>query len=72
MTNLTNEKEGITVIGLNRPNAKNAFSFSLTSGLFKTVENLAYDNSVRAVVLRSLVPDVFCAGYLYFLIFIHI
>lgn len=62
MTNLTDDKEGITVVGLNRPAAKNAFSFSLTSGLFEAVESLAYDTSVRAVILRSLVPDVFCAG----------
>lgn len=47
---------------MNRPKAKNAFSISLVQKLRQHVDNLALDRSIRVLVLRSLVPDIFCAG----------
>lgn len=56
------KRQGIAVISLNRPKAKNSFSISLVKKLRSHVDYLAQDNSVRVLILRSLVPGVFCAG----------
>lgn len=56
------ERRGIVSIGLNRPKAKNAFSISLVKKLRNYVDLLAADKSVRVLIIRSLVPQVFCAG----------
>lgn len=59
---MTEDKQGIAVIGLNRGPAKNAFSRSLVDSLIDTVDVLKHDKNVRVVILRSLVPGIFCAG----------
>lgn len=59
---LTEKRQGIAVIGLNRGPAKNAFSRSLVDSLIDAVEVLRHDKNVRVVILRSLVPGIFCAG----------
>ncbi|XP_055849165.1 methylglutaconyl-CoA hydratase, mitochondrial [Episyrphus balteatus] len=59
---LSDKKEGITVLGLNRPAAKNAFSRSLVNRFTSILSDLAHDKHTRVVVLRSLTPGVFCAG----------
>lgn len=59
---MTEEKQGIAIIGLNKPATKNAFSRSLVDSFTKTLDVLAHDKNVRVVVIRSLVPGVFCAG----------
>ena len=59
------EREGqgrIAVLGFNRPEAKNSLSKNLLRNLQETLEKLRYDNETRVVVLRSLVPGIFCAG----------
>jgi len=53
---------GIAVVSINRPEAKNALSINLMGLFEKHMDTLAVDRNVRAVVLRSLVPGVFCAG----------
>ncbi|XP_054277054.1 methylglutaconyl-CoA hydratase, mitochondrial-like [Macrosteles quadrilineatus] len=53
---------GVIVFGLNRPSARNALGSSLTSSLMNAVEKIHLDQNARVVVLRSLVPGVFCAG----------
>lgn len=68
MLHLTGSDAGIAVIGLNRPAAKNAFSRSLVDRLTAIVRQLPHQqpaddhHAVRCVILRSLVPGVFCAG----------
>ncbi|XP_035894184.1 methylglutaconyl-CoA hydratase, mitochondrial [Anopheles stephensi] len=63
LTYLTEEdKQGIAVLGLNRPKARNSFSKSLVNHLLDAIEVLAHDKNVRVVILRSLVPGIFCAG----------
>uniref|UniRef100_A0A182N3A6 Signal peptidase complex subunit 3 n=1 Tax=Anopheles dirus TaxID=7168 RepID=A0A182N3A6_9DIPT len=63
LTYLTEEdKQGIAVLGLNRPKARNSFSKSLVNNLLDAIEVLAHDKNVRVVILRSLVPGIFCAG----------
>lgn len=59
---LQGDKEGITVLGLNRPEAKNSFSRGLVATFSNIIEELKKDNKSRVVILRSLTPGIFCAG----------
>ncbi|XP_034476554.1 methylglutaconyl-CoA hydratase, mitochondrial [Drosophila innubila] len=59
---LEGPQKGITVLGLNRPVAKNAFSRGLVNTFKDILEEVKRDNGSRVVVLRSLTPGIFCAG----------
>ncbi|OCT97972.1 hypothetical protein XELAEV_18010200mg [Xenopus laevis] len=59
---LEGDEQGIVVLGINRPQAKNAISKSLVKSMMKMIDSLKGNNKVRTVVLRSEVPGVFCAG----------
>ncbi|XP_038598482.1 methylglutaconyl-CoA hydratase, mitochondrial-like [Tachyglossus aculeatus] len=59
---LPDEDKGIAVLGLNRPQAKNALSWNLIKQLSHSLDALKSDKKVRTVIVRSLVPGVFCAG----------
>lgn len=59
---LTGDCEGITVFGFNRPAAKNSISKNLMKELKEAIDGVRHDSSVRVVLLRSMVPGVFCAG----------
>lgn len=56
------EKSGVAIIALNRPQAKNAISARFLHLFTEAIESLKLDKSVRAVIVRSLVPGIFCAG----------
>ncbi|TNY19820.1 ClpP/crotonase-like domain-containing protein [Rhodotorula diobovata] len=53
---------GLTFLELNRASAKNALSVSLVDSLRQLVEEVRFDGSTRALILRSAVPGAFCAG----------
>lgn len=53
---------GIATVTLNRPASMNALSDEMLLTLQSTLEAIAADNAVRAVVLRSAGPH-FCAGH---------
>jgi len=59
---LTNDDKGIVVIGLNRPGSKNAINKYMIDRLLNTFKQLYNDNDTRAVIFRSLVKGIFCAG----------
>lgn len=59
---LTNEDDGIAIIGLNRLKERNALSLNLVKELNDTLDDVSSNNSIRVVLLRSLVPGIFCAG----------
>lgn len=59
---LEGERKGITVISLNRPQAKNSFSRSLVETFEHVIDELEHDNGSRCVILRSSSPGIFCAG----------
>ncbi|XP_069618426.1 methylglutaconyl-CoA hydratase, mitochondrial isoform X2 [Ranitomeya imitator] len=59
---LEGEEQGIVVLGINRPHAKNAISKGLVKSMLKAVDSLKSNSKVRTVILRSEVPGVFCAG----------
>lgn len=63
LTYLTeDDKQGIAVLGLNRPKARNSFSRALVDRILESIEVLTHDKNVRVVILRSLTPGIFCAG----------
>jgi methylglutaconyl-CoA hydratase len=59
---LTEAKQGIAVIEMNRPEAKNALGKDFVKKMFHTVDVLAGDKNVRVVIIKSAVPKVFCSG----------
>ncbi|XP_015588584.1 methylglutaconyl-CoA hydratase, mitochondrial [Cephus cinctus] len=59
---LDGKDNGIAVLGLNRPEARNAFSKSFVSQLSDTLSRIREDENIRVLIIRSLVPKVFCAG----------
>ncbi|EDW74876.1 uncharacterized protein Dwil_GK15915 [Drosophila willistoni] len=59
---LEGSQKGITVLGLNRPAAKNSFSRGMVETFGDILEDIKRDNGSRVVVLRSLSPGIFCAG----------
>lgn len=59
---LTDERQGIAVIELNREVGKNSFSRSMAKKIHECIDALSTDKNVRAVIVRSLVKGVFCAG----------
>ena len=60
---LTTTDDGIAILGFNRPEAKNSLSMGLVSRLTAILTDLEHDQyQVRAVIFRSLVPGIFCAG----------
>ncbi|XP_077156038.1 methylglutaconyl-CoA hydratase, mitochondrial isoform X2 [Ranitomeya variabilis] len=61
---LEGEEQGIVVLGINRPHAKNAISKGLVKSMLKAVDSLKSNSKVRTVILRSEVPGVFCAANL--------
>lgn len=50
------------MISLNRPKGANSLSRSLVESLENSLTTLSQDNSVRVLILRSLVRGIFCAG----------
>ncbi|EZA55068.1 hypothetical protein DMN91_009306 [Ooceraea biroi] len=59
---LDGKDNGIAVLGLNRPVARNSFGKTLVSQLNETLAAIRQNNKLRVLIVRSLVPKVFCAG----------
>jgi methylglutaconyl-CoA hydratase len=59
---LTGSDTGISVLRLNRPQAKNALGITFMSQFKSALDTLKYDPSTRVLILSSTVPKVFCAG----------
>lgn len=56
-------KEGhIAKVGLNTPETRNALGPDMLLDLFKIWEECQKDDTVRAIILYSAVPDIFCSG----------
>ncbi|GAX78781.1 hypothetical protein CEUSTIGMA_g6218.t1 [Chlamydomonas eustigma] len=59
---LSGSHEGISVINLSRPDARNAIGRQLLRELSEALSNLRQERTTRCVVLRSTVKGVFSAG----------
>jgi len=62
LEHLDGSHQGVVVMSINRPAAKNSLSKNLMRLFESHIQSLTEDVNVRAVVLRSVVPKVFCAG----------
>lgn len=59
---LKGSDSGITVFGFNRPKQKNALSANLVTELQNSLHKVMFEASTRVLIIRSLVPGIFCAG----------
>lgn len=62
LAHLDGEDAGVAVIAINRPQARNAISMQFLQLFLEALDKLKHNESVRAVIIRSLVPGIFCAG----------
>jgi len=60
---LVQTKHNICTLTLNRPEKKNSLSLELIERLRSTLEELAEDDSVRAIILRGSGNMAFCSGF---------
>jgi len=56
------DEDGVAMLTLNRPKARNALSSALMAALHETLEEIADDTAVKVVVLQGAGP-AFCAGH---------
>jgi enoyl-CoA hydratase/carnithine racemase len=61
-TVLREDRDGVTIVTLNRPSARNALSDEMLASLESLIDSIRDDRSVRTVVLASNGPH-FCAGH---------
>ncbi|MEW5302382.1 MAG: hypothetical protein WDW36_005175 [Sanguina aurantia] len=54
--------EGVSVLTLNRPSARNAIGKQMLQEVRECIANLRQEPSTRCVLVRSLASGVFCAG----------
>lgn len=59
---LDGKDNGIAVMGLNRPAARNSFGKNLVLQMNEALGTIKQNSKLRVLILRSLVPKVFCAG----------
>jgi len=62
INHLSGEDQGISVLTLNRPEAKNALSKSMLAHFKQALDDLRFSSDVRVVIVKSEVDGVFCAG----------
>jgi enoyl-CoA hydratase len=60
---LVKRKDNVVTLVLNRPEKKNSLSPELVQLLLQTIQELAADASIRAVVIRGAGDKAFCSGY---------
>ncbi|OQR75129.1 enoyl-CoA hydratase domain-containing protein 2 [Tropilaelaps mercedesae] len=58
----TDNREGVAYLTMNRPVGKNSFSKNFLAQFEHCLQTLKSERTIRVVVMRSLVPGVFCAG----------
>lgn len=59
---LRTDQDGVAVLTLNRPAARNALSLDLMAALQTALDDVAVDRTVKVVVLKGAGP-AFCAGH---------
>ena len=59
---LVEEKDGVAVLTLNRPQVMNSFNFPLLNALMEHVDALRYKTDIRVVIITGSGQKAFCAG----------
>ena len=60
---LVKKRSNICILTLNRPEKKNSLSLELIEQIKSTLEGLAEEDGVRAVILRGAGDEAFCSGF---------
>ena len=60
---LVRKKNNICTLTLNRPEKKNSLSLELIEQIISTLEELAEDDNVRALILSGAGDEAFCSGF---------
>lgn len=53
---------GIALFHMNRPHRKNALGIRLVDEFVESLEAVKYNNNIRALIMKSDVPGIYCAG----------
>jgi enoyl-CoA hydratase/carnithine racemase len=59
---LTEERNGIAILTLNRPEVMNSFNFALLYALKEQIEALKFNTNIRVVIITGSGQKAFCAG----------
>ncbi len=59
---LTEEKDGIVTLTLNRPKVMNCLNFELLHALKKQVDELRFNTTARVIIITAAGKKAFCAG----------
>jgi enoyl-CoA hydratase/carnithine racemase len=59
---LTEERDGIEILTLNRPEVMNSFNFALLDALKEQIEALKFNKKIRVVIITGAGQKAFCAG----------
>ena len=60
---LIKRNNNVVTLTLNRPAKKNSLSLGLVNNLLKTLDEVAADDQVRALVIRGAGDKAFCSGF---------
>jgi enoyl-CoA hydratase/carnithine racemase len=59
---LAEQKDGVTVITLNRPEVMNSFNFALLHALAAKIADIRFDPDVRVIIITGAGDRAFCSG----------
>ena len=59
---LVEEKDGLSVLTLNRPDVMNAFNFELLRALKQEIDSIRFKSDIRVVVITGAGEKAFSAG----------
>lgn len=59
---LVEEKDGVAVLTLNRPEVMNSFNFALLNALKEQVDALRFKTDIRVIIITGSGQKAFCAG----------
>ena len=59
---LVDEKDGVIILTMNRPEVMNSFNFALLNRLKQEVEELRLKTDIRVVIITGAGEKAFCAG----------
>jgi len=59
---MTEERDGITILTLNRPEVMNSFNFELLHALKEEIDTLKFKPGIRVVIITGAGQQAFCAG----------
>jgi enoyl-CoA hydratase/carnithine racemase len=61
-TLLTEQKDGVALITLNRPEVMNSFNFALLHALQAKITDIRFDTGIRVVIITGSGDRAFCSG----------